>query len=43
MEFLTVYNMLFEPMFSLGGACKWFQGEFHFMVRSEKVYEVVPC
>lgn len=42
MEFLRVYNVLLEPMFSLGGARSWFQGECHFMTKSEKVYEVVP-
>lgn len=31
LEFLRVYNILFELVFSLGGAFEWSQGEFHFM------------
>lgn len=40
-EFWGIYNVLF--MFSLGGAREQFQGEFHFIIKSENVYEVVPC
>lgn len=40
MRYLRVYKMLSEPVFSLGGACEWFQGEFQFIIKTEKFYEV---
>ena len=41
-DVLGFTKLLSEPVFSLGGACERFQGDFWFIIKSEKVYEVAP-